>query len=83
MKTEFLNEYIFAQIVTDVAQHVRRLRLKKMRDDGVDEEEIFSTPITTEDLRKGFEIVEWQRREVSVLLRELYPDSAGSPQDGH
>jgi len=74
MKTETLNEYIFTRLVVDIAQSVRKRRQQHMESDGVDEQEILNTPLIPEDLRKAIEIIEWERREVSVLLKEFRPD---------
>jgi len=53
MKTKELNEYIFANLVADKAQYVRRARQRKMDDDGIPSEEVNNTPLTQEDLRVG------------------------------
>jgi len=74
MKTELLNEYIFTEIVLEIAQAMRRNRQKQMELEGANEEEIAKTPITIEDRRKALTLLESERQHVMTLLEELHSD---------
>ncbi len=74
MKTELLNEYIFTEIVMEIAQAMRRTRQKQMEEDGASQEEVANTPITVEDRRKALNILESERQQVVALLAELNTD---------
>ena len=83
METEKLNEYMFTSLVVAEARIVRRYRQHKMEAAGVNEEEIKNTPLTSEDLQKGFENIQLYRKKVSALLKAVPSDLSESPQGGH
>ncbi|WP_367359028.1 hypothetical protein [Syntrophus sp. (in: bacteria)] len=74
MKTELLNEYIFTEIVLEIAQAMRRNRQQQMELEGASQEEIAKTPITIEDRRKALALLESERQHVMTLLEELHSD---------
>jgi len=83
MKTELLNEYIFTEIVMEIAQAMRRTRQKQMEADGASQEEVANTPITVEDRRKALNILESERQQVVALLAELNTDFSGFSEGCH
>jgi hypothetical protein len=78
METAALNDYIFASLVIAEARAARRYRQRKMDADGANDDDVLHTPLLPEDLRKGFETIEWGRCEVSSLLKEFRPDLSES-----
>ncbi len=88
MKTELLNEYIFTEIVMEIAQAMRRTRQKQMEADGATQEgatqeEVANTPVTVEDRRKALNILESERQQVVALLAELNTDFSGFSEGCH
>ena len=83
MKTEDLNEYIFTKLVDDYAQRARRTRiedgLKRQKAEGHADDSIIDSPLTADDLRKGFEMLALRRRVVVDLLKEAWTDPSGAP----
>lgn len=63
MKTETLNEYIFADLIQKYAQQARKHRQRKMEKEGASDEDVINTPLTTEDLIEGRKTLEWYRAE--------------------
>lgn len=80
MKTELLNEYIFTEIVMEIAQAMRRARQKQMELEGASAEEVANTPISIEDRRKALNLIESERQQVVALLAELHTDLSGLPE---
>jgi hypothetical protein len=74
MKTELLNEYIFTEIVMEIAQAMRKTRQKQMELNGASQEEVTNTPITVEDRRKALNLLESERQQVIGLLTEMHTD---------
>ena len=70
MKTETLNEYIFADLFQKYAQQARKFRQRKMEENGASETDILNTPITMEDLIEGRKSLEWYRAESIKLPQE-------------
>ena len=70
MKTETLNEYIFADIAQKYAQQARKDRQRKMEEEGANDSDVINTPLTMEDLAEGRKILEWYRVESIKLLQE-------------
>lgn len=83
MKTELLNEYIFTEIVMEIAQAMRRARQKEMELEGASQEEIANTPITIEDRQKALGVLESERRQVVALLAEMHEDYLEFPEGCH
>jgi len=83
MKTERLNEYIFTEMVMEIAQAMRRTRQKQMELDGANQEDVANTPITIEDRRKALSVLESERQQVVALLAEIHPDSSEFPEGCH
>jgi len=77
MKTERLNEYIFTEMVMEIAQAMRRTRQKQMELDGANQEDIANTPITIEDRQKAISVLESERQQVVSLLEEIHSDCSG------
>lgn len=71
MKTELLEEYIFANIILAEARVSRRIRQNKMEAEGVNEEQVNRTPLLPEDLRRAIEVFDEIRHEVAVILKEF------------
>jgi len=83
MKTELLNEYIFTEIVIEIAQAMRGTRQKQMKKDGASEEDIANTPITIEDRQKAISVLESERQQVVSLLEEIHSDCSVDPDGCH
>jgi len=83
MKTEILNEYIFTEIVMEIAQAMRRTRQKQMELNGASQEEVANTPITVEDRRKALKLLESERQQVVSLLEEIHSDCSVDPDGCH
>lgn len=69
MKTEDLNEYIFADLVYKFGQMAWKARVKKMEDEG-NENAFRTTTLSEDDLRQGLELLDWYRSEGLRLLAE-------------
>jgi len=83
MKTEILNEYIFTEIVMEIAQAMRRTRQKQMELNGASQEEVANTPITVEDRRKALKLLESERQQVIGLVAEMHADLSGFSEGCH
>lgn len=70
MNTEKLNEYIFAKLVADQAQLAWKARRRSLETAGASDADIANMPLTQEDLRKGFEMLEWYRVESLKVQQE-------------
>ena len=79
MKTEELNDYIFAKLVDDFAQKARQQRItqleqqakaagKKLSDD------IYDAPVNDEDLCAGLELLQQRRLRVDAMLSKVHPE---------
>lgn len=67
LKTEELNEYIFADLIHRLAQSFWKERVRKMENKGV--ENAFDTmPLVVDDLQQAIERLDWCRLESLKLL---------------
>ena len=57
MKTELLNEYVYAKMIADIALDFKKQRVVKMVCAGASNEEIDNNPITSDDLKNGLFVV--------------------------
>jgi hypothetical protein len=71
MKTETLNEYLFADLVTKWAREVAQKRAARESRPGFPVQ--LDAPITTEDLQEALTLVGERRREVLELLEATRP----------
>jgi len=65
VKTETINEYLFADLVVEYARAVHAERVH-----GLTADQRSKDGITSEDMRKGFERLQHRRREALALLQE-------------
>ena len=74
METEVLNEYLFAELLTDWARSARDRRIRGAVSAGkLDEGDVHAkliAPISHQDLQEGFRMLEQRRGEALALLRE-------------
>ena len=69
MKTEDLNEYIFADLLHRHVQSFWRKRVRQFESEGIDNA-IETTKLSAEDLRNAIELLDWYRCEGLKLLEE-------------
>ncbi|MEI6207340.1 MAG: hypothetical protein WCP20_11190 [Desulfuromonadales bacterium] len=70
MKTEELNEYIFASMVNDIAQRRRRSQSREMEKNGIPEDEANAIPLTQEHIRHAVDLLGYVRLEAFAILKE-------------
>ena len=82
MQTEVLNEYLFADLVVDYADAMRRERAWALKSGALETEQAASRVITSEDMKKGFERLQQHRFEALALLQESQ-EGAAAPSRHH
>lgn len=69
MKTELLNEYIFAALLSEEANRARRQRCNRLTASGLPDNEI-PNHLLEEDFRIGYDALERSRSEAVKLQQE-------------
>jgi hypothetical protein len=71
METELLNEYLFANMLSEWAADVRTRRVKAAREAGtMSDAEATAVVTSSEDVSEAFRLFERRRREALALLQE-------------
>lgn len=72
MKTEELNEYIFAEIVMKSATAIRNRRVNALEDSGeITPEQRANLPQTFADVREALKVIQHNKKVVFDTLSEL------------
>ena len=80
MKTEVLNEYVFAEIVMKSAIAIRNRRVNALEDAGeITPEQRGTLPQTAADVRPALIAIQHNKKVVFDILSELQSEPSDSP----
>lgn len=79
MKTEDLNEYVFANLVMKSAWDIYRRRVKKLEDaNEITSEQAMNMPLIVADVQEALQVIRHNKKVVFESLAELELASAAS-----